>query len=61
MQNASLLSRYSLVICRNRLNKFLCVEERNGLWWIVGGRVEKGESFMDAALREAKEEAGIDV
>ena len=30
-------------------------------WWIVGGRVLKGERLRDAAIRKAKEEIGVDV
>jgi len=32
-----------------------------GTWNIPGGRVEPGESVVDAARREVQEEAGIDV
>lgn len=43
-------------------NKWLAVKEsRNRGWWIPGGAVDFGESFMQAAIRECKEEAGIDV
>jgi hypothetical protein len=31
--------RYSLIICRNKANKFLAVEEKTGKWWIPGGKV----------------------
>lgn len=55
------LARFSLVICRNHQNKYLCVLEKYHKWWIVGGGVEKGETHLQAAIREAKEEAGIDI
>jgi len=32
-----------------------------GLWTIPGGRVEFGESLVDACRREVKEETGVDV
>lgn len=32
-----------------------------GLWGMVGGRVEAGESVADAAIRETREETGFEV
>ena len=37
------------------------VEPDKGLWSIPGGMVEIGERVSDAAVREAKEETGLDV
>lgn len=52
----------SLVVCRNKEGKYLAVKEsRNRGWWVAGGRVDPPEEFVAAAIREAKEEAGIDV
>ena len=36
-------------------------ETKNRGWWIPGGALEQGESFTMAAIRECREEAGIDV
>lgn len=43
--------------------RFLVVRERKHgqLWYLPAGRVERGESFAQAALRETMEEAGIAV
>lgn len=32
-----------------------------GKWWLPGGMVEKGETFVEAALREVAEETGVTV
>lgn len=29
-------------------------------WWLIGGRILKGERLKDAVLRKAKEEIGVD-
>ena len=59
---------FALVICRNPFpdspdfGKWLAVNEtKNRGWWIPAGAVDYGESFHAGALRECKEEAGIDV
>ena len=55
--------QFALAIIRNPLDgRWLAVNEtmKRG-WWIPGGRVEPGESFIEAVHREIKEEAGIEV
>ena len=37
------------------------IEPGYGLWVFPGGYVDRGEQVLDAALREAREEAGLDV
>lgn len=39
----------------------LCHRRDKDLWNLPGGRVEKGESPWQAAIREAKEEIGFDI
>jgi len=54
---------FALVVVRRPSdNKFLVVQEAGGSgFWLPGGRVEVGETLFEAALRETKEEAGIDI
>jgi len=54
---------FSIIIVFNPvLKQFLAVEEtkRRG-WWLPGGFVENGDDFKSTAVKETKEEAGIDV
>lgn len=53
---------YALVLVRQG-ERFLLVEETDhgGGWYLPAGRVEPGESLTAAALREVREEAGLDV
>lgn len=34
-------------------------EPAKGLWWVQGGRIKKGETVEQAALRKLKEETGL--
>lgn len=46
-------------------NKILLLQEggrlANGLWCLPGGHVDEGETFAEAAVREAVEESGYQV
>lgn len=35
-------------------------EPAKNKWWLIGGRVLKGESLKNAAIRKVKEEIGVD-
>jgi ADP-ribose pyrophosphatase YjhB (NUDIX family) len=32
-----------------------------GVWWLPGGRLQKGENFFTCSIRKCKEEAGLEV
>jgi 8-oxo-dGTP pyrophosphatase MutT (NUDIX family) len=53
---------FSVVVVR-RGDRFLLVHERKHgqLWYLPAGRVEPGETFAAAALRETLEETGVPV
>ena len=50
------------LVIRN-INGDILLERRsdNGLWGLPGGRIEPGESLLQTALREAKEETGLTI
>ncbi|KAL4147733.1 hypothetical protein PRNP1_011487 [Phytophthora ramorum] len=59
----STLYSFALVVCYNKkFNSFLLVQEfANSGFWLPGGRIDSGENPAQAAVRETKEEAGIDI
>ncbi len=46
-------------IVHDRTGALLVVNRDDGTWWIPGGRVELGETFAEAAVREVAEETGV--
>lgn len=52
-------------VIKNSEGNYLLVQESQpkvyGLWNLAAGHVDKDESIEDAAIREAKEETGLDV
>lgn len=53
---------FALVVVRKGDHFLLVQESKYGQpWYLPAGRVEEGESFADAAVRETLEEAGIPV
>lgn len=53
------------IIIRNPHDEFLLIKRANealkGQWWVVGGRVFKGETLEQAAIRKVKEETALKV
>lgn len=51
------------VLLKNEAGEYLLVkrtnEPRKGQWWVVGGRVHKGETLEQAARRKIKEELDL--
>ncbi|MGA9347297.1 MAG: NUDIX domain-containing protein, partial [Anaerolineae bacterium] len=52
------------VVVMNTNGEYLLVkranEPRKGHWWVIGGRVFRGETMEQAAIRKVKEEVGLD-
>ena len=51
----------SATVVLNDKNEVLLIKGPSRGWEMPGGQVEEGESLKDAAIRETKEESGIDV
>jgi colanic acid biosynthesis protein WcaH len=53
------------VIIQNKQGRYLLVKRANqpkkNRWWVIGGRLLKGESLKAAVARKVKEEAGLKV
>lgn len=48
-------------IVLNEQNEILLIKGPRRGWEMPGGQVEEGESLKEAAIRETKEESGIDI
>jgi len=53
------------IVVRNWRGEYLLIKRANeplkGHWWVIGGRVFKGETLEQAAVRKVREETGVSV
>ena len=53
------------VVIRNRQGEVLLIkranEPRKGEWWVIGGRLLKGETLEQAVIRKVREETALEV
>jgi colanic acid biosynthesis protein WcaH len=53
------------VVIRNAAGKVLLARRKNeplkDQWWVVGGRIQSGESARQACIRKTFEEAGLEI
>lgn len=53
------------IIIKNQNGEYLLIKRANeplkGQWWVIGGRVLKGENLEQAAKRKVKEEVGLEI
>lgn len=53
------------VVIQNTYGEYLLIKRANepkkGCWWVIGGRVLKGETCEKAAIRKIREEVSLDV
>ena len=59
-------SNYATILLMNEKSEVLLLHRKgtafgDGLYSLPGGKIEDGETALEAAVREAKEEVGIDV
>lgn len=52
-----------VIVCNSK-GKYLLIKRTNepmkDKWWVIGGRVHKGETLKEAAIRKVKQEVGIE-
>jgi 8-oxo-dGTP pyrophosphatase MutT (NUDIX family) len=63
MSHSPISTYFIVLIAVRRGDQFLIIQENKpGFpWYLPAGHVEPGETFIEAARRECREEAGIDI
>jgi len=53
------------IVVKNAAEQYLLIRRANeplkDQWWVIGGRVLKGETLNEAAIRKVKEETDLDI
>ena len=52
---------FARVLIKDKQHNFLVIQDREGEWNLPGGKLEKGETPVQCAIREVKEEIGLQV
>jgi 8-oxo-dGTP pyrophosphatase MutT (NUDIX family) len=60
-QANSLVPSVNVVVTNDAGDVLMIRRTDNGNWAVPGGSIDLGESLIDAAIRETREESGIDV
>lgn len=61
------VKKYAGIILFDKSNKTVFLQRRSivvknpEMWSFTGGKVEKGETYLEAAIREFKEEVGVSI
>lgn len=57
----SIIVTGSVSVCFNSANEIVLTKHKNGGYDLIGGKVEKGEGYIETLRREALEEAGVEL
>lgn len=52
---------FTRVLIKDEMNNILVVQDREDMWNFPGGKLELGETPMECAQREVKEEIGLQI
>lgn len=55
------MKEFSRVFIKNNNDELLIIKDLKGVWHFPGGKKEIGETDIECAIREAKEEVNLDI